>query len=83
MAQKIYIISFSDIDDYNEIHHTPRAFANADDAIKTLNEIYEDAESQLPTDWEREKTDTTFEIYLNGEYSCNHYSAWISEVEVK
>ena len=83
MAQKIYIISFSDIDDYNEIHHPPLAFANADDAIKELNELYEDAESQLPTDWERVKTDAEFEIYLNGEYSCNHYCAWISEVEVK
>lgn len=83
MAQKIYIISFSDVDDYNEYQHPPKAFNNADDAIKALNEIYEDAESQLPTDWEREKTDTTFSIYLNGEYSCNHYCAWIDEVEVK
>ena len=83
MAQKIYIISFSDVDDYNEYQHPPRAFANADDAIKELNELYEDAESQLPTDWKRVKTDGTFEIYLDGEYSCNHYSTWISEVEVK
>lgn len=83
MAQKIYIISISDIDDYNEIQHPPIAFANADDAVKELNELYEDAESMLPTDWERQKTGTTFEFYLNGEYSCNHYCAWINEVEVK
>lgn len=80
---KIYIISFSAVDDNNEIRHAPRAFADADEAIRALNEIYEDAESQIPTDWNREKTDTTFEIYLNGEYPRNHFSAWISEVNVK
>ena len=80
---KIYIISFSAVDVNNEIRHAPRAFADADEAIRTLNEIYENAESQIPTNWNREKTDTTFEIYLNGEYPRNHFSAWISEVNVK
>ena len=80
---KIYIISFSAVDDNNEIRHTPRAFTDADEAIRTLNEIYENAESQIPTNWNREKTNTTFEIYLNSEYPRNHFSAWINEVNVK
>lgn len=83
MAQKIYIISLSDVYDYDETRHDPRAFDNADDAQRVLNEIYEEANNQFPMDWERLKTDTTFEIYACGEYSCNHYSGWISEVEVK
>ena len=80
---KIYVISFSDFNDLDEVRHAPRAFANADAAIKALNEIYENADSQIPTSWEREKTDTSFEIYKKGKYPCFHFSAWINEVNVK
>ncbi len=78
--EKVFVITISDVDDYNEIHHPPIVFKNIEDAKEHLCELYDDADNQIGVDWEREKGDLSFSIYLMGEYSCNHYCAVIDEV---
>ena len=34
-----YVITFDDVDDYNEYHHIPYAFNKKEDAIQKLNEL--------------------------------------------
>lgn len=80
--EKIFVITYNDVDDYNEYPHTPVAFTNEEDAIKALDEIFADADNQLDADWIREKSEKCFSIYLNGEYSCFHYCAEIHEVNL-
>ena len=78
-----YVITFDDVDDYNEYHHIPYAFNKKEDAIQKLNELFDDADSKITLSWVREKDEMSFSFYENGYYCSNHYCAYIDVVELK
>ena len=78
---KQYIVSIEDIFDYQNTHHVPYVGKTMEEAKKYLAEQTAIAVEQTPN-WVCEKGDTYTELFLDGEYSCNHWSAVIDEVDI-
>ena len=77
---KLFIVSIEDIFDYVSNHHVPYLAKTKEEAKRYLKEKTETAIEQTP-DWVQELGEDYSELYLDGEYSCNHWSAQIDEVE--
>lgn len=89
---KVFVITISDVYDYEGFHHLPIVCATKEMAMKRLRELREDAKSMLidngNDDWEFEddvfnEKSKSFSMYPDGYWGTSHYDAVIDEVEVK
>lgn len=89
---KVFVITISDVYDYEGFHHFPIVCATKEMAMKRLRELREDAKSMLidngNDDWEMEddvfnEKSESFSMYPEGSWGTSHYDAVIDEVEVK
>ena len=89
---KVFVITISDVYDYEGFHHLPIVCATKEMAMKRLRELREEAKSMLidngNDDWEFEddvfnEKSESFSMYPEGYWGTSHYDAVIDEVEVK
>ena len=87
---KLYIITISDVYDYEGFHHAPIVCKTKEDAMRKLRDLRDNAKSELIDngnyDWvEDEFTNESecFSTYLDGQWGTSHYDATIDEVEVE
>lgn len=89
---KVFVITISDVNDYEGFHHAPIVCTTKEQAMKRLREIREDAKFMLLDngidDWETEdwlfnEKSESFSMYPDGEWGTSHYDAVIDEVEVE
>lgn len=88
---KLYIITISDVYDYEGFHHAPIVCKTKEDAMRKLRDLRESTKAELidlGNDWEweddafNEKSDR-FSMYPEGSWGTSHYDAVIDEVEVE
>ena len=81
--EKVYLITFDDVYDFERYWHEPRAFRNREDALNVFNEIKEQAKSELDEDWIREESETGFETYPDGCFAESHYGVSMLEINLE
>ena len=88
---KLYIITISDVYDYEGFRHAPIVCKTKEDAMRKLRDLRDNAKAELidlGNDWEweddvfSEKSDR-FSMYPEGSWGTSHYDAVIDEVEVE
>lgn len=80
---KLYIITIEDVLDDNSNHVAPIVKKNLKDARKELNGLYKSKRKLYGDCFDCfEKSENRFEMYEEGYYCHNHYSAVIDKVEV-
>lgn len=81
---KIYIITIDEVYDYEVAPHKPLMLfsrKSVDDAIRQIKDI---AKREFPKDWVLSNSKSGgFEMYLDGEYSSNHYSLSVYDYDVE
>lgn len=89
---KLFIITISDVYDYEGFHHAPIVCKTKEEAMKKLRELRETAKAELTDngndDWEWEdevfnEKSECFSMYPDGYWGTSHYDAVIDEVEVE
>ena len=72
-----------------EAGHSVRVFASKEGALNCLRaQIEEDANEgcidlwQFDKNYKFERTDTSFECWLDGDWCCNHYTVCAKEIEL-
>ena len=83
MKKKLYCIVVSDVYDYCENYHKPELATTARERDEIVARLKAQALKDTP-DWklENHKGDTGFSLYLDGEYSCNHYTVTAYEYDM-
>lgn len=81
--EKVYVIVIEEVWDCCNYPHEPVVFNKLEDATKHLNDIYNSACYEFDNSYTTERTETSVEIYKDGYYSTDHWSATIHEVEVR
>ena len=79
---KLYIIILDEVYNDQVLQHKPIVRLSKEEARKELNELYT-AGCCAYTDWVTEKSDDSFSLYSDGEWSESHFDAEIHEVEVE
>lgn len=81
---KLYIITIEDVYDGSSEHTTPIVKTSLEEARQRLTELYNHAFQLYEDQFDIfDKSDNCFEMYEEGYYSQNHYSAVIDEVEIE
>ena len=80
---KVYVIIISEVDDACDYYHKPQVFETLEKANAHLEKLKAEVDVQFPTHYKREFTESCIQIYIDGEYSTDHWSAEIHEVEVQ
>lgn len=81
--EKVYVVTNSCVIDYEECPLTPVVFQCLDDAKNYMAEMFDEFLS-YGYKWDaREDGELSCFIYMDGEYSCNHWSMQIVECEIK
>lgn len=80
---KIYFITIDDVYDYCETNHRPILVTTAKERNETIKKLKTQAVKDTPN-WklENHKSSPGFSLYLDGEYSCNHYNVNSYEYEL-
>ena len=81
--EKVYVIVIDEVYDCCNHPHKPEVFSKLEDAKERLNDIYNSACYEFDDSYKTERTETSVEIYKDGEYCTDHWSATIHEVEVR
>lgn len=81
--EKVYVIVIDEVDDCCNYPHKPEVFSKLEDAKERLDDIYNSACYEFDDSYKTERTETSVEIYKDGEYCTDHWSATIHEVEVR
>ena len=80
---KLYIITFEDVVNGGSNHTKPIVKKSIEEARKELNDLYESQMKLYGGFFDHfEKSENCFEMYEEGYYCHNHYSAVIDEVEI-
>lgn len=88
MEEKVYVIAIEEVDDCCNYWHKPLVYKSLDEAKKQLKSIWANAKREFDKDkytFEPKrllKKHTSFEVYIDGEYSSDHYSVTLSECNV-
>ena len=82
---KIYVITISDVYDYDEDHREPIVRLNRADAVKKFNELRLSAEECYKNQYDKKEytKDSSFSFYKDGYYATNHYNVQLHEIEVE
>lgn len=81
--EKVYVIVIDEVYDCCNYPHKPEVFSELENAKKRLDDIYNGACNEFDDSYTTERTETSVDIYIDGEYSTDHWSATIHEVEVR
>ena len=85
--KRLYILTIDDVYDFSTCEHAPRAFADKEKALKALRSVSDafvaNNSFDDDDDWVIEDNGDSFEAYIDGYWSENHYIARIHEVEVE
>jgi hypothetical protein len=83
---KLYIITIEDVYDGDSTHHQPIIKKSIEEARQTMQDLYNENKSYYDGDGfvidDFVPGSDCFEMYEDGYYSQNHYSAVIDEVEI-
>jgi hypothetical protein len=86
---KVYVLSISDVYDYEGFPHTPKVFTDKKKALNALHKEYKEAKQMLKYNgnhWEEDpyrKGKTRFSMYPEGSWGTSHYDGRVDEVEVE
>lgn len=80
---KIYIVHFDYALDWEDGHDTLGAYRKREDALAKLKEKADDIRGEWEEDEIEEDTETRFNAFWKGEYSVNHHTLWVEEVELQ
>ena len=80
---KVYVITISEVSGGCDLYNKPMAFDSREKAMTELEKMRVECNEQYPEKYKREFYEDSIEFYIDGEYSVNHYSAVIHEVEVQ
>lgn len=88
--EKVFVITISDVYDYEGYPHAPIICRSKESAMKQLRELRDEVKSQLEEngdgDWledEFNENSTCFSMYPDGYWGTSHYDARIDEVKVE
>lgn len=82
---KVFVLTISDVYDYEGFPHNPRVFTDKKKALDALHNAYLDAKKENGH-WEEDdytKGDTCFSMYPDGYWGTSHYDGRVDEVEVE
>lgn len=83
----LYILTIDEVCYFSKCEHALRAFADKEKALKALrsvsNSFVTDYNIDDNDEWVIEDNDDSFEAYIDGRWSENHFIARIHEVEVE
>lgn len=80
---KLYIITIEDVYEGSSEHKVPIVKTSLEEARQKLTELYNNAVQLYGDQFDvMDKSDDCFEMYEDGYYCQNHYSAVIDEVEI-
>ena len=80
---KVFVVSASIVIDATDYTPVPLVYSSFELASERLEELWKDALKDFDGDDDiRERHDKSFEVYKEGEYLSDHYSAAIDELEV-
>lgn len=87
---KVYVITISDVYDYEGFHHAPIVCTTKEKAMKELRDLRDISKKELAAygndDWVEDdfnEESECFSMYPDGEWGTSHYDAVIDEVEVE
>lgn len=87
---EIYVLTISEVFDFVDFSHKPKAFYKFEDAVAEMNSISSsfekdtDIESEIDGDsWVIDKGSRFYDAYIDGRYSEYHFTIKINQVEVK
>ena len=82
---KLYIITISDVYDFESFFIKPLAFLSEKEAQKELKRLYKSAKETYKDEYDSEDIvkGKSFSLYPDGSHGTSHYDAAISEVEVE
>lgn len=87
---KVYVITISDVYDYEGFPHAPRVFTDKKKGMAALHELHDSAKAELVEqgndDWVEDDFDefsTSFSMYPEGSWGTSHYDAVLNEVDVE
>lgn len=80
----VYVVHIRQVCDFEFLRDDCEVFASLEDAQKMFKSFVEDERKYVERDeWEIESDDdTTFEAFVDGEYSSNHTYASIETLEI-
>lgn len=83
---KVYVIIMDEVYGFENYVHTPEAYLNKETALKALDDWKDDLKAdyadELEDGWVYEDGEMYCEVYEDGNYSENHYTIYLKEVEV-
>jgi len=83
---KVYVITISNVYDFEGFPHNPRVFTDKKKAMAAFHELHDSAKAELAEDWVEDDFDefsTSFSMYPDGEWGTSHYDAVLNEVDVE
>ena len=81
--EKVYVIVIEEVDDCCNYPHEPVVFSKLEDAKEHFEHLFQMTKKLFNVeDYTTERTETSVEIYKDGYYSTDHWSATMYEVEV-
>lgn len=87
---KVYVLTISDVYDYEGFPHAPKVFTDKKKALDALYLEHKEAKQELKDngndDWVEDpyrKGKTCFSMYPDGEWGTSHYDGRVDEVEVE
>ena len=85
---KIWVITYDEVCDFENFPQRPIAFKDESEARKMMERIKEDilsdyADNLQDDDWVFDESADCLEVYEDGRYSENHFSAVLNEIEVQ
>lgn len=81
---KLFIITVSDIYDYNEGHHKPVVKLTKKEARKEIARLKRSAKETYRDEYNKCDSDRdSFSLYPDGYWGSSHFDACIEEVEVE
>ncbi len=81
---KIFIITISEVYDFETFFNKPIAYMSEKEAQKELKRLYDSAKQEYNDKFDTEDIieGTSFSLYPDGYHATSHYDAQINEVEV-
>lgn len=80
---KLYIITVSDVFDYEGFHHEPIVKLTKKEAREELARLKRSAKETYKDEFDKsESSQSSFSLYPDGYWGTSHYDARIDEVEV-
>jgi hypothetical protein len=84
---KVFAFFRHAVSDYEDLGIYVRLFNKKEDAVKALNEIYEDeleyTKENDYLDWNISKNDESYEMFEGGAFTKNNSVGYIEEIEIE